>query len=103
MPMAYLIAIQIIVDLLVYISPLALYTRMGAFTIPSTGLICLTFTGLLELSKSFLDTFGTEGYTAHNIRVDVLVSEVNFGASQRWFNAGDLLPSELHEGSDSDI
>ena len=56
MPMAYLIAIQIIVDLLVYISPLALYTRMGAFTIPSTGLICLTFTGLLELSKSFLDT-----------------------------------------------
>lgn len=98
MPMAYLIAIQIIVDLLVYISPLALYTRMGAFTIPSTGLICLAFTGLLELSKSFLDTFGTEGYSAHNIRVDVLVSEVNFGASQRWFNAGDLLPSEMHEG-----
>jgi len=50
---------------------------------------------LLELSKSFLDPFGREGYRAHNIRVDVLVSEMNFGASSRWTNAGDALPSDL--------
>lgn len=67
---------------------------MGAFTIVATGLICLSFTGLLELSKSFLDTFGVEGYRAHNIRVDVLVSEVNYGASQRWIKAGGMFPSE---------
>ena len=50
---------------------------------------------MLELSKSFLDPFGREGYRAHNIRVDVLVSEMNFGASSRWTNAGDALPSDL--------
>ncbi|KAL7549928.1 hypothetical protein ACHAWF_013183 [Thalassiosira exigua] len=102
MPMAYMIAVQIIVDLLVFSSPLALYTKLGAFSIVSTGLITLAFRGLLELSKSFLDTFGTEGYRAHNIRVDVLVSEVNFGASQRWLKAGDMLPSETPGGLSED-
>ena len=67
---------------------------MGAFTIPACGLLTLSFKGLLELSKSFLDTFGIEGYQVHNIRVDVLVSEANFGASKRWVVAGDMLPSE---------
>ena len=42
-----------------------------------------------------MDPFGREGYRAHNIRVDVLVSELNFGASSRWIDAGDALPSEI--------
>jgi hypothetical protein len=33
-----------------------------------------------------------EGYPGQNIRVDVLVSELNFGAASRWFKAGELLP-----------
>ena len=94
MPMAYMIAIEIIVDILVFSSPLALFCKMGAFAIPACGLLTLSFKGLLELSKSFLDTFGIEGYQVHNIRVDVLVSEANFGASKRWVVAGDMLPSE---------
>ena len=48
--------------------------------------------GLLELSKSFLDPFGNEGYPGQNIRVDVLVSELNFGSGSRWTKAGALLP-----------
>ena len=71
------------------------------FNIISTGLLTLFFKGLLELSKSFLDPFGREGYRAHNIRVDVLVSELNFGASSRWVEAGDALPSELLERNES--
>ena len=94
MPMAYMIAIEIITDVLVILTPLALYPKMGSYAIIASGLIALSFKGLLELSKSFLDTFGIEGYKAHNIRVDVLVSEANFGASQRWVKAGDMLPSE---------
>ena len=74
---------------------------MGTFNIISTGLITLFFKGLLELSKSFLDPFGREGYRAHNIRVDVLVSELNFGASSRWVDAGDALPSERLHASKS--
>ena len=56
------------------------------------GLLTLFYKGLLELSKSFLDPFGNEGYPGQNIRVDVLVSELNFGAGGRWVKAGRRLP-----------
>jgi len=92
---------EVLVDTLTFSSPLALHAKMGTFNIISTGLLTLFFKGLLELSKSFLDPFGREGYRAHNIRVDVLVSEMNFGASSRWVDAGDALPSELLERSES--
>jgi len=94
MPMAYMILVEIITDTLVFSAPLALYLKLGPFTIIASAFVALAFRGLLELSKSFLDTFGIEGFKAHNIRVDVLVSEANFGASQRWVKAGDKLPSE---------
>ena len=45
-----------------------------------------------ELSKSFLDPFGIEGFKGQNIRVDTLVSELNFGAGTRWIRAGGVLP-----------
>jgi len=95
MPMAYVQTMEVLVDTLTFLAPMALYAKMGTFNIISTGLLTLFFKGLLELSKSFLDPFGREGYRAHNIRVDVLVSEMNFGASSRWIAAGDALPSEL--------
>ena len=47
----------------------------------------------MDLSKSFLDPFGIEGYPGQNIRVDVLVSELNFGSARRWVNAGSSVPS----------
>ena len=46
------------------------------------------------LGRAIDDTFGIEGYSLHNVRVDVLVSEVNFATSQRWVTAGDMLPSQ---------
>jgi predicted membrane chloride channel (bestrophin family) len=67
MPMAYVQVMEVLVDTLCVLAPLALYTKMGTFNIVSTGLLTLFFKGLLELSKSFLDPFGREGYTAHNI------------------------------------
>jgi hypothetical protein len=94
MPMAYVQIMEVLVDTLTFLAPLALYTKMGTFNIISTGLLTLFFKGLLELSKSFLDPFGKDGYSTHNINVDVLVSELNFGASSRWVDAGDAMPSE---------
>lgn len=94
MPMAYVQFMEVLVDTLIFLAPLALYTKMGAFNIISTGLLTLFFKGLLELSKSFLDPFGKDGYSTHNINVDVLVSELNFGAASRWVEAGDCMPSE---------
>jgi hypothetical protein len=76
--------VQVLVDTLVWLAPISLYSSLGSLSIPAVGLLTLFFKGLMELSKSFLDPFGNEGYPAQNIRIDVLVSELNFGASSRW-------------------
>ena len=94
MPLAYVQLVQVVVDSLVILAPFSLYSQTGTLSIPLTGLLTLFFKGLLELSKSFLDPFGNEGYPAQNIRVDVLVSELNFGAASRWVKAGKVLPDE---------
>ena len=40
-----------------------------------------------------MDPFGNDGYPNQNIRVDVLVSELNFGAASRWVEAAHRVPS----------
>jgi len=92
MPLAYVQLVQVLVDSLVAFSPFALYPELGILSIPLVGLLAFFFRGLLALSKSFLDAFGVEGFEEQNIRVDVLVSELNFGASRRWIQAGGILP-----------
>merc|ERR1719491_594524 len=90
MPLAYVQLVQVMVDSLMMLAPFALYAELGSLSIPLVGLLALFFRGLLKLSKSFLDPFGVEGFIEQNIRVDVLVSELNFGAAQRWVRAGEL-------------
>ena len=92
MPLAYVQLVQVLVDSLCILSPFAIYPELGTLSIPATALLTLFFKGLLELSKSFLDPFGNEGYPGQNIRVDVLVSELNFGSCSRWVKAGESLP-----------
>ena len=84
---------QVLVDSLVVLAPVGLYADLGTLSILGAGTFALFFKGLLELSKSFLDPFGNEGYPGQNIRVDVLVSELNFGAASRWVLGGALLPA----------
>ena len=98
MPLAYVQLVQVLVDSLVLLAPLALYAQLGRLAIPLCGLLTLFFKGLLELSKSFLDPFGNEGFPGQNIRVDVLVSELNFGAQSRWSAAGAVLPTRDADG-----
>lgn len=133
MPLAYVQLVQVLVDSLVVISPIALYPSVGILSVPLVGLLALFFRGLLNLSKSFLDPFGVEGFQAqclhgewincacthilsryhvllssssnhlshsycHSISndfiaVDVLVSELNFGTTKRWINAGSFVPT----------
>ena len=101
MPLAYVQLIQILVDTLVWMAPFSLYSGLGILSIPLGALLTLFFKGQLEVSKSFLDPFGNEGHPGQNtIRVDVLVSELNFGASSRWFQAADFLPARTHLGVD---
>lgn len=97
MPVAYVHLVQILIDSLVFLSPFALYPQIGSLTVILSGILTVFFKGLLELSKSFLDPFGTEGFPGQNIRVDVLVSELNFGAGSRWVHAGESLPYPTDE------
>jgi len=92
MPLAYVQLVQVLVDSLVLLAPLSLYSDLGSLSVLLTGLLTLFFKGLLQLSKSFLDPFGTEGFPGQNIRVDVLVSELNFGAASRWTLASRSYP-----------
>lgn len=99
MPLAYVQLMQVLIDSLVVLAPFALYPELGSLSIPMVALLTLFFKGLLELSKSFLDPFGVEGNTGQNIRVDVLVSELNYGANSRWIQAGAVLPDDNFEST----
>lgn len=101
MPLAYVQLVQVLVDSLVVIAPFALYPSVGILSIPLAGLFSLFFRGLLALSKSFLDPFGVEGFEEQCIHVDVLVSELNFGAAKRWISAGGFVPSPVISTEDS--
>lgn len=78
MPLAYVQLVQVLVDSLVVISPIALYPSVGILSVPLVGLLALFFRGLLNLSKSFLDPFGVEGFIEQ-----CLHGEINFVA---WIN-----------------
>jgi len=103
MPLAYVNMVQWMVDILVVLSPFALYPELGTLSIPLVGILTLFFRGLLKLSKSFLDCFGVEGYTQQNIRVDVLVSELNFGAARRWIRSAGKTSGRRHLNLNSAI
>jgi hypothetical protein len=93
MPIAYVQLVQILVDVVTWLSPISLYSGLGSLSIPLGAMLTLFFKGQLEVCKSFLDPFGVEGHPAQNIRVDVLVSELNFGATSRWTAAAECLPN----------
>ena len=95
MAMAYVQLVQVLIDSLVALAPLALYPQAGSLSIPLAGLLTLFFKGLLELSKSFLDPFGNRrvsltGLSA-DINVDCLIGEANAG-SLVWPQGAQKLP-----------
>lgn len=100
MPIAYVQLLQILVDTLVWLAPLSLYSGLGSLSIPLCAILTHFFKGLLEMSKSFLDPFGNDGYPNQNIRVDVLVSELNFGAQSRWVEAAARVPVPSRSASE---
>ncbi|CAB9498691.1 dependent protein kinase regulatory subunit [Seminavis robusta] len=93
MPLPYTHLVQILVDSFIALSPVALYTEMGAYSIFSVGVLTLFYTGLLDLAKVFLDPLDNEDFTKNSIDMDlgVLIRESN-GGSTRWKNCGVSLP-----------
>ena len=93
MPLAYAHLVQILVDTFVLTAPLALYADLGDYSVIAVGIITLSFTGFLNLSKIFLDPLNNENFCENSIFMDlgVLIREANAG-SIRWKNAGSKLP-----------
>ena len=84
--------VELLTDSLVALAPIALYPKAGAFCIVVSPMLTFFYLGLLELCKSFLDPFGNDGFPDQNVRIDVLMNEVNF-ASTRWLKAGAVTPA----------
>jgi len=73
MPLAYTHLVQILVDSLLFCSPLALYAEVGAFSIISLGILMLFYSGLLDLAKVFLDSLDNEDYCQDSVKIDLSV------------------------------
>ena len=86
--------VQILVDSLLVLAPLALYPRLGLLAAPLAGMATVFYRGFLELSKSFLDPFGNDDSLSENLQVDCLVTEINNG-SERWTNGARKLPFDV--------
>lgn len=93
MPLPYVQFVQVLVDLLLCVAPLALYVDMGEYSVIAVGLVALFFGGLLNLSKVFLDPLNNEEFCENSIFLDlgVIIREAN-GDSTRWRKAGATSP-----------
>jgi len=91
MPLAYTHLVEVLVDALLIIAPLALYPETGDLSVPLVMLLVFFYSGLLQLSKSFLDPFGNAGSYAQNIDTEVLITEMNRDLP-RWSRTGSEVP-----------
>lgn len=91
MPLSYVHLVQLLVDTLIVLAPLALYPKLGILTVLLSPILVIFYRGFLQLSKSFLDPFGNDDSVAENLSVSCLICEVNSG-STRWFDAVQQLP-----------
>ena len=91
MPLSYVHLVQLLVDVLVVLAPLALYPKLGVLTVLLSPVLVIFYRGFLQLSKSFLDPFGNEDSVSENFSIGCLLAETNAG-SVRWFSAIEGLP-----------
>lgn len=89
MPLAYAHIVQILVDLILWMYPvMAFSTGMSPFlVIAGTGLLTISYQGLFDLAKQFLDPYDNENYGKGEdpLSVDTLIAETNAGSVRWWF------------------
>ena len=93
MPFIYVRFVQIMVDTFVFLMPLALYPKLGEFTVIATPLITIFYVGLNDMGKIFLDPLNNEEFCKNAIFLDlgVLIRESN-AVSTEWKKASTKLP-----------
>ena len=86
--------VQILVDCFLVSAPVALFAELGVWALLSVGVITLFYSGLLDLSKIFLDPLDNDENIDNesiNMDIGVLIREGNAG-STRWKSGAELLP-----------
>ncbi|KAL7545353.1 hypothetical protein ACHAWF_008704, partial [Thalassiosira exigua] len=93
MPLAYVNFVQVLVDAFAFTAPLALYSRLGDYSVIAVGTLTIFYTGLNNLAKIFLDPLNNEDFSSDSIFMDlgVFLRETN-GQSVQWKEAGEELP-----------
>ncbi|CAK0820253.1 unnamed protein product [Prorocentrum cordatum] len=103
MPVAYPQFVQVVVDSLLFTTAPAMVDKLGgAWAVLGAVEMTLFYSGMLELSKVFLDPFDSEEYGDKSlavIRTDTFLSENHFLAS-RWLRAvEEPLPWEVRQAA----
>jgi len=95
MPLAYAQLVQILCDMLVLFSPVALVGSVGGCgAVIGTGCMTLFYSSVLKLAKMFLDPLDNEAYGGKygiSINVGTLLHETNI-ASERWSRGAARVP-----------
>lgn len=95
MPLAYAHLVQVLVDLVLWLYPFMAFASGFSATICvlGTGLLTLSYQGLADLAKQFLDPYDNESYGKGEdpLSVDTLIAETNAG-SVRWMNGMEQFP-----------
>mmetsp|Transcript_47324 Transcript_47324/g.51099 ORF Transcript_47324/g.51099 Transcript_47324/m.51099 type:complete len:1022 (-) Transcript_47324:154-3219(-) len=106
MPLAYAHLVQVLVDLILWMFPfMAFSTGMSPLlVVVGTGLLTISYQGLFDLAKQFLDPYDNESYGRGEdpLCVDTLIAETNAG-SIRWLYGFEELPFSAQRLNDGEL
>ena len=106
MPLAYSHIVQVLVDVILYMYPFMAFTsKMSPLvSVIGTGLLTISYQGLFDLSKQFLDPYDNESYGKGEdpLVVDTLIAETN-AASVRWLYGLEQMPVPTEKIRNGDL
>jgi Bestrophin, RFP-TM, chloride channel len=106
MPLAYAHIVQVLVDVILWMFPvMAFSTGMSPLlVIVGTGLLTISYQGLFDLAKQFLDPYDNENYGRGDdpLCVDTLIAETNAG-SVRWLYGFEEMPYSAQRVKDGEL
>lgn len=106
MPLAYAHIVQVLVDAVLFMYPIMAYNSgMSSFvTVLGTGLLTISYQGLFDLAKQFLDPYDNESYGKGEdpLVVDTLIAETNAG-SIRWMYGLEEMPVPYQRLKDGEL
>lgn len=96
MPLAYAHIVQVLVDIILWMYPFtAVASGMSAWLcVLGTGLLTVSYQGLFDLAKQFLDPYDNESFGKGEdpLVIDTLIAETNSG-SVRWLSGLEKMPA----------